>query len=529
MRFFLTALFILTVFAIQAAENSVLFTASEVSVKTLKPQSSKLTFQDDAVLVETQKGDWPGFYVGGLNWNLDNAAEILIEVKNVGTEPVTLNCRLDSPKIDNATMDGTYTHSFSVEPGATVQGKIPLPVILPPQFNGKFFGMRGFPGGARGQGNTGKAAAFHKDAVAAMTLFLNHPAQETKWSVKRIVAVPAADGQNNAWQKMSVEEFFPMIDEFGQFKYGDWKGKVHSVAELKKNIEIEKADLAAHPGPKDIDKYGGYTGMPKRKATGHFRVEKINGKWWFIDPDGHLFWSHGADCVISGNATTPVTDREFYFEGLPDKNDPVYNTCRGTGSWAPHNYYEGKGTYQTFNFTQYNLMRKYGSDWKDIHAQLVHKRLRSWGMNTIANWSNPEIYNLRKTVYTANMGSGGKPIAGSGGYWGKFPDPFSKEFEDSVNDNAKRLAETTADDPWCLGYFVDNEISWGGERSLAIGMITSPANQPGKSVFAADLKAKYGDVEKLNGVWGTKYTDWDAVLQTTDKPNEGSAQKDLDD
>ncbi|GHT21384.1 hypothetical protein FACS189419_02200 [Planctomycetales bacterium] len=221
--------------------------------------------------------------------------------------------------------------------------------------------------------------------------------------------------------------------------------------------------------------------------------------------------------MINGNAVTPRTDREFYFEGLPEKNHPAYRTCYGKGSWAPHNYYENKGEYDTFNFTQYNLMRKYGDDWKNIHAGLVHKRLRSWGMNTIANWSDRSIYEMRKTVYTANMGSSG--------YWGKFPDPFSKEFENSVAYNAKNLAASTADAPWCLGYFVDNEISWGGERSLAVAAITSPAAQPAKKVFVEDLKKKYSEIGKLNDVWGTKYADWDAVLQTTEKPNEGGGTR----
>ncbi|GHT21380.1 hypothetical protein FACS189419_02190 [Planctomycetales bacterium] len=65
-----------------------------------------------------------------------------------------------------------------------------------------------------------------------------------------------------------------MIDEFGQFKHNNWKGKVHSVEELKKNIGIEAADIAAHPGPESIDKYGGDTASEKRKATCSGRTER---------------------------------------------------------------------------------------------------------------------------------------------------------------------------------------------------------------------------------------------------------------
>ena len=37
-----------------------------------------------------------------------------------------------------------------------------------------------------------------------------------------------------------------------------------------------------------LDRFGGWTGVTS-KATGFFRVEKIDGRWWFIDPDGNAF------------------------------------------------------------------------------------------------------------------------------------------------------------------------------------------------------------------------------------------------
>jgi hypothetical protein len=181
-----------------------------------------------------------------------------------------------------------------------------------------------------------------------------------------------------------------------------------------------------------------------------------------------------------------------------------------------------------FNFTQSNLIRKYGNDWYNIFSDLTHKRLRSWGMNTIANWSDGRIYGQRKTPYTATMGSGGRNIEGSTGYWGKFPDPFSKEFADTIAESAERTARTTADDPWCIGYFVDNEISWGGERSLAVAAAMSPPDQPAKLAFLETLKEKYGVIEKLNEVWGTQCADWDAWLDARNKPNESRARTDLD-
>jgi hypothetical protein len=526
-------LFVLFAIPFVAAEEIVLLDAAkpetETVLKTLNRQSSKLSIQNNAVLVETEKsGQWPGFNMGKRNWNLANCDRLIIEAANLDDQPITLHCRIDSPEIDFKTMHGTYTNSITVEPGKTTAYTITLPPILPTQLKDKLFGMRGAPGGAKISATDTKTG-FHKDAVVGLTLFLNKPNRETKWSVRKIVAVVNEKAQQLSWSKMTQDEFFPMIDRFGQFKHEDWHGKIHSEDELKQNIALEAEDLAKHPGPDHRSQYGGYAAAAKLTATGHFRVEKIHGVWWFVDPEGFLFWSHGTDCVNGNNGSTPITDREFYFEELPDQDNPKFKSCYGKGSWAPHNYYEGKGSYTTFNFTQSNLIRKYGDDRQKTYAELAHQRLKSWGMNTIANWSDSKIYNLRKTPYTANMGSGGKPIAGSGGYWGKFPDPFSKEFEDSVTKNAEKLAAATADDSWCLGYFVDNEISWGSERSLAIGTITSPADQPAKTVFLNDLKTKYSnDIAKLNTIWGTNYSDWNVLLNSTDKPDETKAKEDLD-
>ena len=47
--------------------------------------------------------------------------------------------------------------------------------------------------------------------------------------------------------------------------------------------------------------YGGYKDT-QAKATGFFRVEQIDGKWWFVDPDGHLFLSTGSNCIGGGEA-----------------------------------------------------------------------------------------------------------------------------------------------------------------------------------------------------------------------------------
>ena len=526
LSFFLFTAF--TLLPLCAAQDSGLLNASLTGTAGLNPQSAKLTVAEGVILVETEiNGQWPGFNMGKRDWNLAPYNVLRIEVTNHDDLPMTLHCRLDSPDFDTRTMQGTYTQSFEVKPKTTGQYTVDLPMPIPPQLREKFFAMRGAPGGGKLE-ESQQAVHFHRDAVIGLTLFLNNPRRVTKWSVKTIVASAGQKTDQPGWLQMPAEQFFPMIDSFGQFKHENWRGKVTSENELRNNIALEADDMAKYPEPKNRNQYGGYTAGAKYEATGHFRVQKIDGRWWFIDPEGCLFWSHGADCVIAGNGTTPITDREFYFADLPSRDDQKFRVCYGQNSWAPHNYYEGKGTYVTFNFTQYNLMRKYGDDWFNLFSDITHKRLRSWGMNTIANWSDARIYGQRKTPYTATLGSGGRNIEGSSGYWGKFPDPFSKEFADVIQRNAERIAPATADDSWCIGYFVDNEISWGNERSLSIAAAMSPPDQPAKIAFLSMLKEKYGEVGKLNAVWGTQFAGWDGFLNSKNKPDENKAKGDLD-
>ena len=148
-------------------------------------------------------------------------------------------------------------------------------------------------------------------------------------------------------------------------------------------------------------------------------------------------------------------------------------------------------------------------------------------MNTIANWSGEEVYLKRKTPYVVAVGFGGKLLEGSEGYWGKFKDVFDPGFKEEIRKSLDRQKGKSAGDPWCIGYFVDNEASWGDEASLAVAALTSPPGQEAKKVFVSDLKAKYGTVDKLNQAWGARYVSWDGLLESRQAPDRKKAYEDL--
>jgi hypothetical protein len=148
-------------------------------------------------------------------------------------------------------------------------------------------------------------------------------------------------------------------------------------------------------------------------------------------------------------------------------------------------------------------------------------------MNTIANWSSPEIFGMEKTPYVLSSSSARRPIQGSSGWWGPFPDPFDADFEEGTRSNLSRLEEY-GNSPWCIGVFVDNELSWGNDdTSLAVATLRSPEDQPAKKVFLQTLRDKYQSIEALNQAWGTEHPSWDALLASTEPPDQAEAHEDL--
>ena len=270
------------------------------------------------------------------------------------------------------------------------------------------------------------------------------------------------DVSGEPWAKMSEDEFLPCFDTYGQFRWRDWPGKTHSDDDLKRAAAEEAKDLAAHPGPASRDRFGGWANGPQMKATGRFRTEKVDGKWWLVDPDGRLFWSFGPVRVSPNCGITPLSVvnqpwREKMFEG---------------GSKISE---QGR-----INFSTMNLERKYGERWFGYFAGFAHRRLKSWGMNTLANDSDKRICAMERTPFAERIMLSSRPIKASEGMWGKFRDPFDPSFADNLR---TALAERAGllHSKWCIGLFVDNEIKWGRKHGdLARWALASPDSQPAK-------------------------------------------------
>jgi hypothetical protein len=458
--------------------------------------------------VRFEKADWPNvfFKAPEAGWDWRAWAGVAVSLYNPGDEAVKVAMR-----VDNAGADGM--NNCNNAGGSVPAGKR---YVLRCYFRtgdaDYLWGMRGVPV----RGPLGSGPELDLTAITAFQVFLPRPQMEQTLIFEK------------AWlfgEGGRLRDLVPMpfIDRFGQYRHEDWPGKLKDENELKARAGKEAADLAAAPRLPERDEYGGWAAGPKRAATGWFRTEKIDGKWWLITPAGSLFFSAGMDCVGTWQRTF-VTGRDDWFAWLPDREDPVFGGLFAYHKDAHSGAEPIDGEGWTFGFYAANLIRKYGEDWEKTWRETTYKRLRAWGFNTIANWSQRDVLeNSPMPFVVSTHVPGVRLIEGGSGYWSKMKDVFAPEFPEQADKAFRWAGDRHADNPRCIGYFCDNELAWEGIRR---GTLESPADQPCRIELIRRLKKQYGAVEHLNAAWKTEAADWDA-LRTPAQLN-GAAEKDLD-
>jgi hypothetical protein len=252
----------------------------------------------------------------------------------------------------------------------------------------------------------------------------------------------------------------PVVDAFGQWIGLEWPGKVRAAADLARlwaaeDAALEKAERFA------VSEYGGWSER-RVKATGFFRTVQNGGRWWLVDPAGHLFFSAGPDCVRYANSTL-VTGREALFAKLPP------------------------GSAETADFYQANARQRHGeadfvNKWKAHQA----RRLRAWGFNTVANWSDAGLFDGPAVpfVTTVSVDRGGRA-------WQGFPDVYSEAFAAEAAQQAARQCARFRDEPRLIGYFIGNEPRWPG-RNL-IDLILRDKDPSATQAFVRKFLDQRGD------------------------------------
>jgi len=243
-----------------------------------------------------------------------------------------------------------------------------------------------------------------------------------------------------------------LVDEFLQWKRVDWTGKAKTSVDLQAAWDAESATLK--PMDAGYTKFGGYAELPVTKGTGFFRVEEVDGKWWFITPEGHRFYSVGVNWV-DPRVEAPYGEREFMFAAMPPKEE-LTNP-------------------EEADFGGFMLKRRFGSDWEKIWTDRTFQRLAAWGFNTAACWTFPAIKDAKRLPYCQPLTSWGRTVPNIKSVdaildlyklYGGLPDVYHPQFAESADMNAAPRVAPRKDDPWLLGYFVTNSPPFAGREEL---------------------------------------------------------------
>lgn len=199
------------------------------------------------------------------------------------------------------------------------------------------------------------------------------------------------------------------------------------------------ATLPAIAADPKATRYGGAPGKAIANATGFFRVEKIKGRWWLIDPEGHAY-IHRAVTSVRKIRTDGAE------KALRKKFTDTRSWAEQTAAQLHAHHFNGTGA-----FTR-------DEDVRPAQHKLAYTK----------TWSFMAAYGKKR--------GGTRQDAGHRGYPGDCPFIFDPEFPAFCMERAKRLTETK-DDPWLLGHFTDNELPWSLE--MLERYLKLPKSDPG--------------------------------------------------
>jgi hypothetical protein len=339
-----------------------------------------------------------------------------------------------------------------------------------------------------------------------------------------------------------------LVDAYGQSTRSKWPEKISSDEQLKSAAAREEQQLKtllAEREKSSLDKFGGWSKGPAFKASGFFRTEKRDGRWYLVTPEGHPFYSLGVNTVSPEVNQTYVAGREWMFESLPKPDEPLAShfgegdNRGGNGADQGRGYNAGRW----YDFYAANLQRLYGEPCAaqaktaaaaeptsaapckatvDEQKWATHTldRLQAWGFNTVGNWSADSLSDAARVPYTLPLSIVGDYASISTGndWWGGMPDPFDPRFAMATERAVAIAARDHRDDPWLIGYYADNELAWAGpgddpksRYALAYGTLKLTTDVPAKRAFLKQLRDKYRNQEGLSKAWGIELPAWELM------------------
>ena len=300
----------------------------------------------------------------------------------------------------------------------------------------------------------------------------------------------------------------PFIDKFGQCTVMDWPEKVVSENDLRQDALNEMFFRIRKNY--DRDKFGGWIGTQNKfnlQATGFFYVQKVNDRWWFVDPAGNLFFSLASFFAYCDTYTNPK-GKEASFEWLPPK----------AGEYKK--LWEKYSSNECVSFYKANLMRKYGQEWGKKWYLNSLRRWINWGFNSTSAFGN-RFHSLPYANGPYRFIDRCAPMIP-----GAAPDVFDPEFPKKLDDLCKSKLPQMSKDRYFIGYFFGNEQPFEKIRTVVPQL---PEKYAAKRKLAEFLKNRYKTIDKFNQAWRLSAKNFEALLNLKFSPSTRESENDMDD
>ncbi len=239
-----------------------------------------------------------------------------------------------------------------------------------------------------------------------------------------------------------LAQFAPYVDRYGQSYYGHWPGKFETDNQFAQAAAKEQGLIRRWGPVQQFDIYGGYLNSGwQEPATGFFRVTQKNGFWWLISPLGNPCFYTSFDSAPGPTLNvTPVTGRENLFAELPPRDGELAEAWRTGVNGDPDVTY--------FVFSTANLIRKYGSDWRNRLNEITKQRAQAWGFSGVGKFSDPIGLSYIPRLSRKSLSN----TAGA-----KHPDTFDPQVQEAFRSQLVSQMSGRADDPFIVGWSLGNE------------------------------------------------------------------------
>ncbi len=212
----------------------------------------------------------------------------------------------------------------------------------------------------------------------------------------------------------------------------------------------------------ELDGFGGWTGV-SAPSTGFFYLEEIDGRWWFIDPEGHGFISVGVNHVQQ-NPDAPVFQKVY------------------------------KGDMEAWGEADFAYLKECGFNsiyWTSGKRNTDACRKQHFPFAVVINLIHHPVSRREKPR----------------------PDVFSDEFESLCSSVADKVVPDYKDDPLALGYMYAG-APFTEMHDWLNDIFALPEDSPGKLELVRILREIHAnDIGSLNELYASEFGSFDELLR----------------